>query len=173
MGEVREIVKNGGKKFVKPRLIKEFSGTVADAYSISSLNSLDDSHKVMVYDVLPKIHSEWRVYVLRHEMVYSSNYSGDFKLSPDYGYVQEVLKENKRIGFPVAYTVDIGICEDDAIHIINNNERHVFYKSVVIEYNDMWAIGNYGLDNWRYHDMLRERYFEIMRSSIKTVIVND
>ncbi len=167
--EIREIVANGGKKFIKPQLIKEFTGLVVDPFTISSMKSFSDDHKVLVYDVLPKILSEWRVYVFHHQMAYSSNYAGEFQLTPDYMYVNEVIRENKRIGFPVAYTIDIGICEGESV--IEGYEMVQHNSNVVIEFNDMWAIGNYGLDNWRYYDMLRERYFEIMRSGHKTEIV--
>jgi len=37
---------------------------------------------------------------------------------------------------------------------------------VVIEYNDMWAIGNYGIDNSTYFHLLRKRYFEIINKNI-------
>jgi hypothetical protein len=37
-------------------------------------------------------------------------------------------------------------------------------RNVIIEFNDMYAIGNYGLPNDLYLRMLRERYFEIMRN---------
>jgi hypothetical protein len=38
-------------------------------------------------------------------------------------------------------------------------------EHVVIEYNDMWGIGNYGVPNDLYVRMLKERYFDIMRNN--------
>jgi hypothetical protein len=32
----------------------------------------------------------------------------------------------------------------------------------VVEFNDMWAIGNYGVPNDLYVKALRDRYFEII-----------
>jgi len=55
----------------------------------------------------------------------------------------------KRTNFPISYTIDIGVLENG--------------ENVVIEFNDMWAIGNYGMDNSDYLSLLRQRYFEIIR----------
>ena len=50
------------------------------------------------------------------------------------------------------YTVDIGILEND--------------ENVVIEFNDMWAIGNYGIPNDIYLRALKGRYFEIINNKM-------
>ena len=34
----------------------------------------------------------------------------------------------------------------------------------VVEFNDMWAIGNYGISNDLYVRMLKERYFDIIKN---------
>ena len=75
------------------------------------------------------------------------NYSGDLFTLPSEVYLESVIESN--LEFPVAYTVDIGILEDGRNH--------------VIEYNDMWAIGNYGMPNDTYLKLLKDRYFEIVR----------
>lgn len=91
--------------------------------------------------------SEWRIYVLNDRIEDSRNYSGEFTISPNYEYVMTVINNN-RGKFPCAYTIDIGI--------LDNSE------TVVVEYNDMWAIGNYGVPNDIYLRMLKDRYFEII-----------
>lgn len=53
--------------------------------------------------------------------------------------------------FPKSYTIDVGILEDG--------------ENVVIEFNDMWGIGNYGVDNHTYLRLLKSRYFEIMKKN--------
>ena len=55
--------------------------------------------------------------------------------------------------FPVAYTADVAILEDPV------GDHH----NEIVEFNDMWAIGNYGIENHLYLRLLRERYFQIMR----------
>lgn len=37
-------------------------------------------------------------------------------------------------------------------------------ENVVVEFNDMWAIGNYGIPNDIYLRALRDRYFQIINS---------
>ena len=65
-------------------------------------------------------------------------------------FLEKVLKENEG-KFPIAYTIDIGILG-----------CYQFCDNVVVEYNDMWAIGNYGMPNDLYLRLLRDRYFEIV-----------
>ena len=146
--EAREIAKNGNKIFIKPLQIKLFTGLVLDQMEYSSLSKIPEETEVMCYDVFESvISSEWRVYVHRNNAIDSRNYSGDFRISPDYSYVNDIIKENSK-DFPIAYTIDIGILESG--------------ENVVIEYNDMWAIGNYGLPNDLYLRLLKDRYFQII-----------
>ena len=67
---------------------------------------------------------------------------------PDKEFVKSILNENS--DFPDAYCADFGVLESG--------------ESVVIEFNDGWATGNYGLDNSDYYKYLRTRYFQIMRT---------
>lgn len=139
--------------FIKPVKIKEFGFAILDGTIHSHLNSVDKKSQVYVYSVFEKkLVSEWRIYVRRHKMVDARNYSGDYTISPNYEYVQEILKslQNK---MPSCYTFDVGIFEDG--------------ENVDIEFNDMWAIGNYGVPNDLYISMLKERYFDIMRNKEK------
>jgi len=144
---VRELIANGEKMFVKPITIKQFTGFVVDAYNISTLNEYSDETAVLVYEVL-NILSEWRMYVYRNSIVESKNYGGDFKISPDYDFAISKIKQHSQ-NLPVAYTMDIGILKNE---------------NIIVEFNDFYAIGNYGIPNDLYLRMLRERYFEIIRS---------
>lgn len=138
-----------GKIFIKPLTIKHFTGVVLDGSHYTQLNHVKDDDLVMVYDVFPyPIESEWRIYVLDGKIMDSRNYSGDFMVMPDYSYVINDIRAN-RDKFPCSYTIDVGV--------LTNGE------TVVIEYNDMWAIGNYGVPNDIYLRMLKNRYFEIVR----------
>jgi hypothetical protein len=151
LDDVRQFIENGDTWFIKPFQQKLFSGLVVDKYSISSLREFPDDLQVMVYDVLPKIVSEWRVYVLNNRIEDIRNYGGDFMVFPDVDFIRYKQKDfsNK---LPSAYVMDVGVCIGDL-------------KNVIIEFNDMYAIGNYGIPNDLYLRMLRERYFEIMRSN--------
>lgn len=149
LGEAHRRVGLGETIFVKPVQNKLFSGLVLDGCQYSCLDGLPDDTPIMVYKPFSSaVESEWRVYVHNHKIVDSRNYSGDFCLSPNYEFVRQIIQENK-VDFPIAYTLDVGI--------LANGE------SVVVEFNDMWAIGNYGVPNDLYVRMLTDRYFEIVK----------
>jgi hypothetical protein len=151
LGEAKEISKSKSI-FIKPFDIKLFTGFVLDQMIHTSISDIPDDIKVMVYDVFSSpIKSEWRCYVHRDEVVDIRNYSGDIFTYPSEYYLSDVLYkiDEGDFNFPIAYTIDIGILEDG--------------RNVVIEYNDMWAIGNYGMPNDLYLRLLRDRYFEIVK----------
>lgn len=134
------------KIFIKPFDIKLFTGFVMEGFVYSCLNGIENE-SVMVYDVFTSdIVSEWRLYIHKNKIVDSRNYGGDFMIYPNHEYILSVINENNN--FPIAYTIDIGVLQDGS--------------NVVIEYNDMWSIGNYGIPNDLYLKLLRDRYFEIM-----------
>jgi len=147
---VKQMAKDGVKMFIKPFDIKLFTGFVIDKMQYTSISNIPDDTLVMVYKPFEyPIESEWRCYIHNNKVEYISNYSGDFYVSIDSSYLDNVINQNKG-KFPVAYTIDIGV--------LSNGEN------VVIEYNDMWAIGNYGVPNDVYVRMLRDRYFEIIKN---------
>jgi hypothetical protein len=148
LGEAHERVANGEKIFIKPVEIKLFTGLVLDGFKYSSLEKLPNETKVIAYEPFKShLQSEWRLYVFDNKIIDSKNYSGDFTLSPSYEYAFKIAGENSS-SFPIAYTIDIGILENG--------------ENVVVEFNDMWAIGNYGIPNDLYVKLLKHRYFEII-----------
>lgn len=149
LAEAHERVKGGEKVFIKPIEIKLFTGFVLDEAEYTSISSIPLETKVMAYKPFDSsLESEWRIYVHKNEIVDSRNYSGEFFINPDYEYVKSIIKNNKEL-FPCAYTIDVGILKTG--------------ENVVVEYNDMWAIGNYGVPNGIYIRLLRDRYFEIVK----------
>jgi hypothetical protein len=154
LGEAKERAKIE-KIFIKPIQIKLFTGFVLDQMIYSCLSGLPDDTKVMAYEPFKgKILSEWRVYVHNNKMVDSRNYSGDFTISPNYNYVQSIIETYKN-KLPCAYTVDIGIIDYPSVLSTNDN--------VVVEFNDFFAIGQYGMPNDEYLRLLMDRYFEIVK----------
>jgi hypothetical protein len=150
LGYVKEQAKLGEKMFIKPIDIKSFTGFVIDEMQHTSIANLSDDTEVMVYEpFITPILSEWRCYIHNNKVVDIRNYSGNMFITPIEDYLNFILDKNKD-RFPVAYTIDVGILEWGLEHVI-------------IEYNDMWSIGNYGMENELYLRMLRDRYFEIIK----------
>ncbi len=155
--EAHNKVKTGSTIFIKPLEIKLFTGLILDGIEYSCLKGLPNDTKVLCYEPFKsKIESEWRIYVYNHKVVDSRNYSGDCFVNPNYRYITNVVNTNKVI-FPSTYTIDVGILFSE--------------ENVVIEYNDMWAIGNYGMPNDLYLSLLKSRYFEIING--KNVSANN
>lgn len=147
LSNVKLQIIDGRKLFVKPTKIKLFGGMVYDRMSVTSLNPYPEDTDVFVMEPFKhKIISEWRCYVSGKAIFDSRNYAGNFKISPDYNFVEKIIKTLDN--YPSAYTIDVGILENG--------------ENIVIEFNDMWAIGNYGMDNSDYYKLLRNRYFEII-----------
>jgi len=152
LGEaVRRIREDGEQYFIKPVQNKLFSGMVFDRMCLSMIEKYPEDTPVYVhYPFSGKILSEWRGYVFNHKLVDCRNYSGDFMMTPDFGVYDTWIRINKEDGFPCAYTMDMAVMEDG--------------MTVNVEYNDFWAIGNYGIENAIYYRMIRERYQEIVRT---------
>jgi hypothetical protein len=143
-------VKNDVGVFIKPLEIKLFTGFVLDGCHHSILDTIPNDTKVLVYEPFKEqLLSEWRVYIHRNKIEDSHCYSGDFKVCPNYEFVEEVISDNVKLSFPNTYVIDVGVLESG--------------ENVVVEYNDMWAIGNYGVPNWLYLKMLKTRYFDIVK----------
>jgi hypothetical protein len=153
LSEAKARVLSGERLFIKPRQIKLFTGSVMTRDFISCLNPYPDDTEVIVCKPFEsEIASEWRCYVrkalISGPIADIRCYSGDPFATPNKDYILEVFNENIS-RYPKAYTIDVGMLSDGS--------------NVVIEYNDMWSIGNYGMDNSIYFSLLKERYFEIAR----------
>ena len=149
LDEAKKLAKSGKNIFIKPFDIKLFTGFVLDQMVYSSISDIPGDTMIMVYDVFESpIKSEFRCYIHRNKVVDIRNYSGELFCAPDEDYLNKVIESN-RLKFPIAYTIDIGVLENG--------------ENVVVEYNDMWAIGNYGMPNDLYLRLLKDRYFEIIK----------
>lgn len=150
IADVRKRLGNGETWFVKPLHTKLFTGMVCNAATIVQLSSYPDDVPVLIAEPFEnRIVNETRCYVNNGRMIDARNYAGDFRISPNWHWVDTHLKSLNQA--PSAFTIDVGVLENG--------------RNVVIEYNDMWAIGNYGLENTEYFRLLSERYFEIMAAA--------
>jgi hypothetical protein len=167
LAEAHQRVAAGSKIFIKPVVAKQYgiSGLVLDGAKYTILNDVPDDTKFYAYQPFTgRLESEWRIYVHKNQMIDARNYSGNFCLMFNSRYVQSVIEENKK-DFPVAYTIDIGLLKKENTTYLDKKHGHINYENVVVEYNDMWAIGNYGIPNDLYLRLLKDRYFEILNES--------
>jgi hypothetical protein len=143
--------------FIKPAIdIKLFTGFVLDNNSTLSniamyYSEVNPNTKIFTSEPIDII-SEYRCFVHKGELVGMKHYSGSFQKFPDMFEVKMMIEKFKNEA-PVSYTLDIGI-------IKKGTEE----KTVLIEINDFWAIGGYGLDSKIYVKMLIDRFQQIKNS---------
>lgn len=158
LGEAHKRASNGEKLFIKPIEIKLFTGLVLDGFEYTSLKGLPDDTKVMAYEPFKeKILSEWRIYIHKGKIVDSRNYSGSVTENINYGWVNNRLSILEFENFPIAYTMDVAILDS----LMSTSP--LYERQVVVEYNHFFAIGNYGMPNDLYLQLLKDCYFEIVK----------
>ena len=144
MGDLRRSVKL--PLFIKPyNKLKLFSsGVIKDKLSISFFNDISDEEEVLTSEVLDIV-TEYRCFVINHEIVGMKHYNGDYSKIIDVDVVKKAIYDY--IEQPISYTIDFGLTFDN--------------KTVLIECNDAWSICNYGLDAETYARVLLARWQEI------------
>ena len=137
--------------FIKPIKNKLFTGNVfRDSSEFFAKFGYDEySMSTEIYVSTPvKFVSEYRVYCHNGHILDMYRYDGDWKIFPDVKIVEEMHKKvNTKM--PVSYSIDVGV--DD-----NGN-------TLLVEVNDGYALGNYGLAPREYAAFLRDRWFEIVK----------
>ncbi len=147
VAEAIDTATTSGKLFhIKPVSVKSwqarliggdpFTGTIHD------LNSDDLCFINPAFEA--EIVTEWRYYIVNGKVIDCRQYAGDIFLSPD---KSEVLNHLKWAHPASAYTADFALLANGT--------------TVLVELNDAWAIGNYGIPNDLYLNFLKVRYTEI------------
>lgn len=134
--------------FIKPyKHIKAFTGVIVNNISEAILFTDDFKDSISCQEIV-EFESEYRVYVNKDRGILGiKHYLGDPYLVPDKSFVEAVYfaaKENLKEN---SYTLDIGID-------ING-------KNYLIEINDGWAIGNYGLPPNLYYSFIKARWLQL------------
>jgi len=135
--------------FIKPnRFAKEFVGGVIKQQSSKSLffNDISNDTPVLVSDVVDII-SEYRCYIIKGELKGIKWYIGDIRIFPDVKVIDSAISDYKSC--PSAYSLDVGITKEG--------------KTIVVECNDAWSLGNYGLNDTTYANLLLTRWIEIIK----------
>lgn len=146
--------------FVKPVKEKAFTGKI-----ISSISDLvgcgNHAENYEVYVSTPiDIKSEWRCFILYDKIIDIRPYSlgvltgtnTSWKYLYDYRVVEEMMKYfNEWEDRPLACSMDIAVIQEDGE-----------YKTALVEFNDAYALGNYGLDPIAYAKLISARWSQIL-----------
>lgn len=151
LGEVRKMF--SGEKvepiFMKSVGQKRFTGYVVKEYKdLLRSTRLPNEEEIYISSVF-NFESEWRCYIHKKEIVKISNYRGNPKIVPSIYEMDIAVKRFTEA--PIAYCLDFGVIDCGA--------------TVLVEANDMYALGNYGVFAMQYSKMMEDRWLEIMQTS--------
>lgn len=149
LGEVRARVESADFEpcHVKPRYHhKLFTGLVVRAFrDLIATAALPDDVPVLVQGCV-EFRSEWRVSVLRDRILHAGYYRGDPLAFPDPNVLRAALEAYT--DRPIAFAMDWGVTTSGA--------------TILVEVNDGYSLGNYGLGGACYTAMVEARWRELM-----------
>jgi hypothetical protein len=142
----------GERAFVKPlSAAKAFTGYVTANLDDFEPTIRFPAHMELLCSEPVEIVTEWRYFVHKNEVVGVSHYAGDPLRHPDEATVRAAVTEYQAEA-PAAYAIDFGKTADD--------------QTLLVEVNDMFALGCYGLSSLRYANMLEDRWGEVVAKRI-------
>ncbi|GAB3318004.1 ATP-grasp domain-containing protein [Larkinella ripae] len=149
-GEIEDKVFSGDHSpvFIKPQNThKLFTGFVAtDVRSLLNANGAGRDTQIWVSDTMLFV-AEYRVFILNGKILNVSLYNGDLSYLPNIAAIRQMVKSYEDA--PLAYSIDVGITPS-------------LYQYLV-EVNDAYALGNYGLDSFLYAQMIQARWDEVVK----------
>lgn len=149
VGKVRNDIKY--PFFIKPYNLKEFvPGVVKNDWEMNAFYNLPIDTPVMISEVVDFV-SEYRTFVCDAQILGVKHYLGDHTVFPDGNIIKEMIATYTDA--PSAYSLDVGVTKEG--------------KTLLVECNDGWSLGNYGLDGIPYTKLLCKRWLEILKNSQK------
>lgn len=138
-----EDLKHYGDVFVKPQQHKLFNGMVCGRKNIYLLALFDPITPCYFSDIV-KFVSEYRCFVLDGEILGVHHYAGDWTKIPNKYTVEGAVRDYQEGNHPIAYAIDFGITEHG--------------ETLIVEVNDGFALGAYGLPSAKYARLLEARW---------------
>lgn len=150
MRDLRSRVEGGEVIFAKPRpdRLKAFNGQLFSAFrDLIPTAHVADEEPIDCADPIDLV-SEHRCFVLRGDPIDLRRYKGDPLVLPD----TDVIRESVAVytDAPMGYAIDYGVTQDG--------------KTVVVEINDGYAVGAYGMAPVYYANLIAARWDEIRTS---------
>ncbi len=132
--------------FIKPAVgVKKFSGK-AIRKPTDYCNLIFDGDFPIICSELADIVSEWRCYVRYGEILSLKNYAGDPFAVPNREFIEAALDAYKSA--PAGYSLDVAVLGDG--------------KNIVVEVNDGYSLGAYGILPVPYAKLLSARFSQLM-----------
>jgi len=158
MKHIREWEDSMFPVFIKSVELKKFVPGIARSKKDIGyfFNNISDDTIITVSDVVNFV-SEYRCFILDSKILGVKHYTGDNLIFPDGKKIRQmvdvyddptIIKKS-----PIAYSLDVGITDKG--------------ETLLVECNDAWSLGNYGLDGIPYTNMLIARWIELTKDCLK------
>lgn len=155
IGSVRQKVSAGEAIFFKPipEQPKVFTGLVAHRVAdLIETASWEDDVEVDCSEVV-QFDSEFRCFILNGKVIGVRHYKGDPLVFPDPERIRAAA--SAWVDAPVAWALDMGVTD--------------LGKTLLVEVNDSYALGAYGLPPARYATMIHARWAELRSQNASRV----
>lgn len=141
-----DIIYGPNFKFVKPIEQKLFTGFLYtnSVYDGRRTVGVPNDTPVWISDPVEFV-SEYRVFVLQRDILEARFYKGDWGVAPDRKVVEKIV-DTYRSG-PRTYAVDVGVTKEG--------------KTLIVECNNAYALGAYGLPAIKYATMVDDSWDEL------------
>ncbi len=132
---------------IKPRdHHKLFNGKVVSAYrDLIGLASVPSEEPLIVQEIVQFV-SEWRASILRGRVLNIAHYKGQAMRFPNPAVILEAIEHFTQA--PIGYAMDWGVTSDG--------------RTLLVEVNDGFALGNYGVPGYLYTALIECRWRELM-----------
>ncbi|OWA37479.1 hypothetical protein B9G55_05340 [Saccharibacillus sp. O16] len=135
--------------FVKPVEDKKFTGVVVHGTKdLVGCGTYGEDPEVFCSDVV-KFVAEWRCFVRYGRILDVRPYRGDWRMHFDPSVLEEMVE--RFASAPKGYSLDIGLTDQG--------------QTLLIEVNDGYALGHYGLNTLDYAKLLSARWSELTGQS--------
>ena len=132
--------------FVKPVDEKRFAGfVIRDVRDLRRLASREGTEEVLCSEPVEFL-AEWRCFVRYRTVLDVRPYAGDWHVHYDAAVVDEIVRDYACA--PSGYAADIGVTSDG--------------RTILVEVNDGYALGSYGLQYNLYAKLLSARWAELV-----------
>lgn len=143
--------------FVKPVEHKRFNGHAVSSFrDLIQSASIGSKERVWVSDAVNFV-TEYRYFVHHGECVGIGHYRGDPFVYPDPNVVRAMI--TAYADAPVAYGLDVGVLDTG--------------QTILVEVNDSFALGAYGLAPILYARMIRDRWEQLTGVDVDNDVDND
>jgi hypothetical protein len=150
IGEARTIVDTGGSLFIKPipNDRKLFGGSLLSSFrDLIATASLPADYPIVCSEPVSML-SEYRVFVLKGNVIGCRHYKGDFRLFPDFRVIDSAIRDFSEA--PSGYGIDFAVTASG--------------DTILVEVNEGFSLGCYGLPALPYSSLLETRWNELLQS---------